>query len=160
MRCFGRSRSGVEHRIAHAHCGTFRWSLPCEPHGFTHSLRLSRLAVTGALQMSVLERIDWRVSTLLFSFHSWLRFNPACIVFCVFFLTAGPAFVLLFIFYENRAALRVRFEISRHETSFSPKPNAVCLKAVLSCFYVLINILLPIINICYLFHFLLTDSVQ
>lgn len=40
-------------------------------HGFTHSTRLSGIAVTGALQMSVLERIDWRVSSLLyFSFYS------------------------------------------------------------------------------------------
>lgn len=38
----------------------------CEAfHGFTHSMRLSGTAVTGALQMSVLERIDWRVSSLL-----------------------------------------------------------------------------------------------
>lgn len=41
--------------------------------GFTPPLRLSGTAVTGGLQMSVLERIDWRVSSLLyFPFYSWL----------------------------------------------------------------------------------------
>lgn len=52
----------------------------CEAfHGSTHWMLLSRTAVTGAFQMSVLERIDWRVSSF-FSLHKrlsieWLAFS-------------------------------------------------------------------------------------
>lgn len=73
--CFDLSQVYCAHWRAHARCATIRWSRQCKTSpGFTHSLRLSGIAATGAFQMSVLERIDWRVSSLAY-FPSYSWFN-------------------------------------------------------------------------------------